>query len=41
MFNVTDKGNLEMRTEKIGKHSVEFYDAIDELPIVRFHKYQK
>ena len=26
---------------KIGKHTVEMYDAIDELPIVRFHKYQK
>ena len=26
---------------KIGKHTVEIYDAIDELPIVRFHKYQK
>ena len=26
---------------KIGKHAVEMYDAIDELPIVRFHKYQK
>lgn len=30
-----------MVTEKIGKHTVEFYDTIDELPIVRFHKYQK
>lgn len=26
---------------KVGTHSVEMYDAIDELPIVRFHKYQK
>lgn len=26
---------------KIGKHTVEIYDAIDELPIVRFHRYQK
>lgn len=26
---------------KIGRHDVELYDAIDELPIVRFHKYQK
>lgn len=25
----------------LGKHKVEFYDAIDELPIARFHKYQK
>ena len=30
-----------MVTTKIGKHTVEMYDAIDELPIVRFHKYQK
>ena len=30
-----------MVTAKIGKHRVEMYDAIDELPIVRFHKYQK
>lgn len=26
---------------KLGKHTVEMYDTIDELPIVRFHKYQK
>lgn len=30
-----------MEKIKIGKHTVEFYSAIDELPIVRFHKYQK
>ena len=30
-----------MVTVKIGKHNVEMYDAIDELPVVRFHKYQK
>ena len=30
-----------MVTVKIGKHTVELYDAIDELPIARFHKYQK
>ena len=30
-----------MQTIKIGKHTVEYYDTIDELPIVRFHKYQK
>lgn len=30
-----------MQTVKIGKHTVEIYDTIDELPIVRFHKYQK
>lgn len=26
---------------KIGNHTVEMYDTIEELPIVRFHKYQK
>lgn len=26
---------------KIGKHSVVLYDAIDILPIARFHRYQK
>lgn len=30
-----------MVTTKIGRHTVEMYDAIDELPIVRFQKYQK
>jgi len=30
-----------MQTAKLGKHTIEFYDAIDEMPIVRFHKYQK
>lgn len=30
-----------MQTVKIGKHTVEMYDTIDEMPIVRFHKYQK
>lgn len=30
-----------MVTVKIGTHSVELYDAIEELPIIRFHKYQK
>ena len=30
-----------MVTIKLGKHTIEMYDAIDELPIVRFHKYQK
>lgn len=30
-----------MVTQKIGRHEVEMYDAIDELPIVRFHRYQK
>lgn len=26
---------------KIGNHEVEYYNAIDEMPIARFHKYQK
>lgn len=30
-----------MRTIKIGKKTVEFYDAIDELPIKRYHKFNK
>ena len=30
-----------MVTVQIGKHAVEMYNGIDELPIVRFHKYQK
>lgn len=30
-----------MVTVKIGKHTVEMYDTFEELPIVRFHKYQK
>lgn len=39
LFNSCNKGI--MVTVKIGKHMVEMYDTIDELPIVRFHKYQK
>ena len=39
LFNSCNKGI--MVTVKIGKHTVEMYDTIDELPIVRFHKYQK
>ena len=39
MFNANLSG--VMVTAKIGKHTVEFYDTIEELPIVRFHKYQK
>lgn len=39
LFNSHYKGI--MVTVKIGKHTVEMYDTIDELPIVRFHKYQK
>ena len=30
-----------MVTTKLGKHRVELYGAVDELPIVRFHRYQK
>ena len=30
-----------MVTLSLGKHTVEIFDTIDELPIVRFHKYQK
>lgn len=30
-----------MREMKIGRHRVEVYDAIDELPVARFHKYNK
>lgn len=30
-----------MRTTKIGKYNVEMYDAIEELPMQRFHKYNK
>lgn len=30
-----------MRTLKIGKHNVEMFDSIEDLPITRFHKYNK
>ena len=30
-----------MQIVKIGNHTIEFYDTIEELPIVRFHKYEK
>ncbi len=30
-----------MNTFKIGPHTIELYDGIDELPITRFHKYNK
>ena len=39
LFNSNSPGI--MVTVKIGKHTVEMYDTIEELPIVRFHKYQK
>jgi len=42
LHNSNNPGTLViMQTIKIGKHTVEMYDAIEELPIVRFHKYQK
>lgn len=39
LFNSNNTGI--MVTVKIGKHTVEMYDTIEDLPIVRFHKYQK
>lgn len=30
-----------MKTAQIGKHIIEYYDSIEDLPIVRFHKYNK
>lgn len=30
-----------MRTETVGKNKIEIYDSIDELPIRRFHKFNK
>ena len=30
-----------MKTEQIGKHVVKIYDSIEEMPIVRFHRYNK
>lgn len=39
LFNGNRSGLMVIR--KIGTHTVEMYDTIDELPIVRFHKYQK
>lgn len=30
-----------MKNAKIGKHNVEIYDSIEDLPSVRFHKYNK
>lgn len=39
LFNVDNPGI--MVTAKIGKHTVEMYDTIEELPIMKFHKYQK
>ena len=39
MFNPLN--DTAMVKAKIGKHEVEIYDTIEELPMVRFHKYQK
>ena len=30
-----------MRTVQIGRHTVELYDSIDTLPVLRFHAYNK
>ena len=30
-----------MKTIEIGKYKVELYDSIDDLPVLRFHKYNK
>ena len=30
-----------MKPVNIGKHVVELYDSIEELPVIRYHKYQK
>lgn len=30
-----------MRTIKVGRHTLKIYDSIEELPIARFHKYNK
>ena len=30
-----------MKTAKLGRHIIEMYDSIEDLPIVRFHKYNK
>ena len=36
-----DNPFFAMKTVKIGERTVEIYDAIDELPILRFHAYNK
>lgn len=33
--------NIEQMTINIGKHVVEIYDSIEDLPVVRWHKYNK
>ena len=38
---ITNNKIYTMREETIGKHKVKIYDSIDELPIARFHKYNK
>lgn len=39
LFNGHNKGT--MVTANIGNHTVEYFDTIEQLPIARFHKYQK
>lgn len=36
-----DNAEIIMKKITFGKHIVEYYDSIDELPVVRFHKWQK
>lgn len=36
-----DNTIYDMKKVKLGKHLCEIYDAIDELPMARFHKYNK
>lgn len=39
---VQQRNRLQVMVKaKIGGHTVEYYDAIDALPIVRYHRYQK
>lgn len=40
LFNPINPDN-DMRTITVAKHTVELFDSIDELPVMRFHKYNK
>ncbi|MCL5459663.1 hypothetical protein M3M33_13595, partial [Loigolactobacillus coryniformis] len=40
LFNPINPDN-DMRTIKVANHTVELFDSIDELPVMRFHKYNK
>jgi hypothetical protein len=40
LFN-HDNPDIVMKKTTIGKHTVEIYDAIDDLPMLRFHKFNK